>query len=90
MVTLGLLPTMGVTLPFISAGGSSAFFALLELGLVMAVDRQNEEARIYEEATEEKYRDDPYYYQLVKEKEERKKRKAEKGNNSYGEGERLF
>ncbi|MBR4768339.1 MAG: cell division protein FtsW [Lachnospiraceae bacterium] len=71
-VTLGLFPTMGVTLPFVSAGGSSATFTLLELGVVMAAARQNEENRIYEEAFEDQQMEDPYYRQLIEEKKKRK------------------
>jgi cell division protein FtsW len=36
-VTLGLMPTKGIPLPFISAGGSSLVFALLGIGLVANV-----------------------------------------------------
>ncbi len=36
-VTLGLLPTKGIPLPFISAGGSSLVFALVGIGLVANV-----------------------------------------------------
>ncbi len=36
-VTLGLLPTKGIPLPFISAGGSSLVFALVGVGLVANV-----------------------------------------------------
>ncbi len=38
-VTLGLLPTKGLALPFISAGGSSLVFALLGIGLVANVSQ---------------------------------------------------
>ena len=40
-VTLGLLPTMGVTLTFISYGGTSLLFTFIELGLVLSVSREN-------------------------------------------------
>ena len=39
-VTLGLLPTMGVTLTFISAGGTSVLFTFIEMGLVLACARE--------------------------------------------------
>jgi len=78
-VTLGLFPTMGVTLPFISAGGSAAFFSLIELGLVIAVDRANTERKLYEEAQMELENEDPYYKQLQDEKQFRiKMRKMQK------------
>jgi cell division protein FtsW len=38
-VVLGLLPTKGIPLPFISAGGSSLVFALLGIGLVANVSQ---------------------------------------------------
>ncbi len=39
-VVTNLLPNTGVTLPFISYGGSSLSFLLLELGVVLSVSRQ--------------------------------------------------
>ncbi len=39
-VVTNLLPNTGVTLPFISYGGSSLSFLLVELGVVLAVSRQ--------------------------------------------------
>ncbi len=38
-VVLGLLPTKGIPLPFISAGGSSLVFALFGVGLVLNVSQ---------------------------------------------------
>ena len=38
-VTVGLLPTKGIPLPFISAGGSSLVFALVAIGLVANVSQ---------------------------------------------------
>jgi len=38
-VTLGILPTKGIPLPFISAGGSSLVFALVGIGLVANVSQ---------------------------------------------------
>jgi cell division protein FtsW len=38
-VTLGLLPTKGIPLPFISAGGSSLLFALIGVGLIANVSQ---------------------------------------------------
>jgi cell division protein FtsW len=38
-VVLGLLPTKGIPLPFISAGGSSLFLTLLSAGLVLNVSQ---------------------------------------------------
>lgn len=68
-VTLGLLPTMGVTLPFISAGGSSVVFFMIELGFVLSVQRQNTEIRLYREADEEHKNVDPYYKRIREEQE---------------------
>ena len=58
-VTLGIFPTMGVTLPFISAGGSAAFLTLVEIGIVLAVHRQNEEERLYREAQADQEEEHP-------------------------------
>ena len=66
-VTLGLFPTMGVTLPFISAGGSAAFFTLIELGVVLGISRQNEENALYMEANTEVEEENPYLKQLKEE-----------------------
>ena len=41
-VVLGLLPTKGITLPFISAGGSSLVFALFSVGLVANVSQHGD------------------------------------------------
>lgn len=75
-VTLGFFPTTGVTLPFISAGGSSAFFTLCELGVVMAVARQNKENQIYLAAEKEMEEEDPYYRELMDEERLEKRRAA--------------
>jgi len=40
-VNLGALPTKGLTLPFISYGGSSMLVCCIAIGLVFGVDRQN-------------------------------------------------
>jgi len=39
-VNLGVLPTKGLTLPLVSAGGSSMLMLLLALGLVIRMDRE--------------------------------------------------
>ncbi len=79
-VTLGILPTMGVTLPFISAGGSAAFFTLIELGVVLGISRQNEEDTLYTEARSEVEEENPYLKQLKEEgfslKEPEKKKRV--------------
>jgi cell division protein FtsW len=38
-VVLGLLPTKGIPLPFVSAGGSSLVLTLLAVGLVLNVSQ---------------------------------------------------
>ena len=42
-VNLGALPTKGLTLPFISYGGSSMLVTCFALGLLFAVDRQTKQ-----------------------------------------------
>ena len=41
-VNMGVLPTKGLTLPFLSYGGSSMLASCLALGLLLAVDREIE------------------------------------------------
>lgn len=40
-VNLGVLPTKGLTLPFISYGGSSMLVCCIAMGLLFGIDRQN-------------------------------------------------
>ena len=40
-VVLRLLPVLGVPLPLISAGGSSLISALMGIGVVLAIEREN-------------------------------------------------
>lgn len=48
-VNLGLLPAKGMTLPFVSAGGSSALGIGLELGLLLGLARRARGARVREQ-----------------------------------------
>lgn len=43
MVSVNFFPETGQTLPFISRGGSSMFFATVAMAIVLGVSRQNEE-----------------------------------------------
>ena len=45
-VNLGALPTKGLTLPFISYGGSSMLSCCIAMGLLIAVDRQNRQREL--------------------------------------------
>jgi len=52
-VVTNMIPNTGVTLPFISSGGSSAFFTLIEIGLVFSINIEKpkeEKAKEIEEA----------------------------------------
>ena len=49
-VVSSLIPSTGVTLPFISSGGASVLFLMAELGLVFSVDKWSREQRYYLEA----------------------------------------
>ncbi len=44
-VVLGLLPTKGIPLPFVSAGGSSLLINLLAMGILLNVSQHTSEAR---------------------------------------------
>ena len=74
-VTLGLLPTMGVTLPFISYGGSAILFTMVELGIVLSVDRETKEELLYQEAIADIEAEDPYYKRIREEENRGKSRK---------------
>ena len=45
-VVLGLLPTKGIPLPFISAGGSSLLFTLIGVGLVLNVSQHGSTSQV--------------------------------------------
>ncbi len=65
---LGLLPLKGITLPFISYGGTSVIFVMAALGLVFNISRYttfavsaNAEGKQYEGATDWRGNRRPYY-----------------------------
>jgi cell division protein FtsW len=43
-VVLSLVPTKGIPLPFVSAGGSSLLFTLAAVGMLLNISRQEDEA----------------------------------------------
>lgn len=49
-VVTSAIPTTGVTLPFVSSGGTAAFFLLIELGLVLSVDRFSKQKKAEDSA----------------------------------------
>ena len=46
MVVTNLFPTTGVTLPFFSYGGTASFFLLIEIGLVLSVNKYSVKKRL--------------------------------------------
>ncbi len=50
-VNLGALPTKGLTLPFISYGGSSMLACCIAMGLLLGVDRHNRQRQMPEPTT---------------------------------------
>ena len=46
MVVTGLFPTTGVTLPFFSYGGTATVFLLMEIGLVLSVNKYSVKKRM--------------------------------------------
>ena len=43
-VVVGLVPITGVTLPFLSYGGSSLILSLVSIGIILNVSRRNEKS----------------------------------------------
>ena len=46
MVVTNLFPTTGVTLPFFSYGGTATVFLLMEIGLVLSVNKYSVKKRL--------------------------------------------
>ena len=49
-VVLMIIPNTGVSLPFISYGGSAVVFTMAEMGLALAVDREHFKAKVKRKA----------------------------------------
>lgn len=41
MVVVGLVPVTGVTLPFLSYGGSSLLMTMISMGIILNISRYN-------------------------------------------------
>ena len=41
MVVIGLIPVTGVTLPFLSYGGSSLLISMVSIGIILTISKQN-------------------------------------------------
>ena len=41
MVVVGLIPVTGVTLPFLSYGGSSLLITMLGMGIILNISKRN-------------------------------------------------
>ncbi len=59
-VVTSVIPTTGVTLPFVSAGGTASFFLLAEIGLVMSVDKFSKQKRA-EASARKKAQEESFY-----------------------------
>ena len=51
-VVSGIFPNTGVTLPFVSYGGTASLFYMGEIGMVLSVGKDNPEMEIVEEEGE--------------------------------------
>ena len=49
-MVLCLLPVIGITLPFISSGGTSVAVSYLAIGIVLSVYRQNKKKYMFEQS----------------------------------------
>ena len=41
MVVVGLIPVTGVTLPFLSYGGSSLLISMISIGIILNISEKN-------------------------------------------------
>ena len=48
-VVINLIPTTGITLPFVSYGGTATVFLLIEIGLVLSVNKYSVKNRLEDE-----------------------------------------
>ena len=61
----GLIPSTGVTFPFLSQGGNSLLLLSVAVGIVLNIDANEKREEIYQEATEEIHRAETQEFKVI-------------------------